>query len=151
MSEISPQSELRDWLRSLKDSSKASYREIAIAIGEEERTVKRWMTGDNPSTPAGDSLLRLLDYFGVTLTPPAPRAVAVSLMGELREVREDLARLEGVEGSDDELSLRRMDRRLTVLGDRVAEAVRLLRELAAQQSPDQAPGKTPRTRKKAAR
>lgn len=135
-------SELRDWLRSLKDASKASYREIAIAIGEEERTVKRWMTGENPSTPGGDSLLRLLDYFGVTLTPPAPRAVAVSLMGELREVREDLARLEGAEGSGDELSLRRLDHRLTELGDLVAEAVRLLRERGEQRAPARAPGKT---------
>lgn len=90
MAEASPESQLRDWLRHLKAESGASFAAIAQAIGEEERTVKRWMP-DKATTkivvPRGDALLRLLDFFGVTLTPPAPRAVALSLLGELRDLR----------------------------------------------------------------
>jgi transcriptional regulator with XRE-family HTH domain len=119
--------ELADWLRGLKDASGASYADIGRAIGEEERTVKRWMpkTG-HPTVPSGDALLKLLDYFGVTLTPPAPRAVALSLMGELRELREAIVRLEGDEDSE-ELSLRRVGRDLREMSDLVTEALELLR------------------------
>ncbi|HVS86450.1 MAG TPA: hypothetical protein VHD91_12550 [Gaiellaceae bacterium] len=82
---------LRDWLRHLKEQSGASYAEIARGIDEEERTVKRWMTGQNPAIPRGDSLLRLLDFFGVTLSEPPPGAVVTSLSGELREIRNAIA------------------------------------------------------------
>jgi transcriptional regulator with XRE-family HTH domain len=128
MDESGAAGELRDWLRQLKAASGASYADIARAIGEEERTVKRWMPekGD-PVVPRGDALLRLLDYFGVEVSPPAPRAMALSLMGELREVRETLARLEGREDGDDELSLRRLDHRLSEVVDLVVEALDLLR------------------------
>lgn len=95
LSETLPQApstatELRDWLRQLKDQADASYAEIARAIGEEERTVKRWMTGTKPSVPAGDSLLRLLDFFGVKITPPPPRSIPLSLVGELRDLRNEV-------------------------------------------------------------
>lgn len=79
--------ELRDWLRRLKEASGASYAEIARSIGEEERTVKRWMTSEAPVVPRGDSLLRLLNFFGVELSSPAPDSAGASLMGEIRALR----------------------------------------------------------------
>lgn len=127
MAEKVPQTatELRDWLRGLKEQSGSSYADIARAIKEEERVVKRWMTGEKPSVPRGDSLLRLLDYLGVTLTPPAPRQVALSLMGEIRDVQETLHRIEsGADGSTRK-SLPEIDRRLEELVDKVAEAIEL--------------------------
>lgn len=140
-SPVPPESELRDWLRKLKADSGASYAAIAQAIGEEERTVKRWMP-EKPAArvvvPRGDALLKLLDFFGVTISPPAPRAVALSLLGELRLVREEI--LHGSDEAAGEVSLESVDRHLQELGDRVSEAVRLLRVLAAAQVPGQAPG-----------
>lgn len=122
MAEPSPESELRDWLRHLKAESGASYAAIAHAIDEEERTVKRWMP-ERPDAkvvvPRGDALLRLLDFFGVTLTPPAPRAVALSLLGELRDLRAaiDQARHEEVLPRIADL-----DRRLEALARQADEA-----------------------------
>lgn len=145
--------ELRDWLRTLKDASGASFADIARAIGEEERNVKRWMTKKGePVVPRGDALLRVLDYFGVALTPPAPRAVAMSLLGELREIREGIVRLEGAEeGADDELSLRRLDRRLNELVGLVTEALTLLRDVPPGAQRPATGGAAKRPRKKAAR
>lgn len=82
--------ELRDWLRHLKERSGASFAEIARSIGEEERTVKRWMTGAQPVVPRGDSLLKLLDFFGVAISPPPPDAIGQSISGEVRALRNDL-------------------------------------------------------------
>lgn len=138
--------ELRDWLRSLKEQSGASYADIARAIGEEERVVKRWMTGAKPSVPRGDSLLRLLDYLNVRIEPPAPRTLALSLMGEIREIQEGLrrseARQEKVLGS----VLPEIDRRLEGLVDKVAETIELLSQLEA----DRQPGRGVRRRPKSA-
>lgn len=135
-----PESELRDWLRDLKARSGASYADIARAIGEEERTVKRWMP-EKPATkvvvPRGDALLKLLDFFGVTLEPPAPRAVALSIVGELREIRDAIARLAGDEEGE-ELSLRRLDRDLRELTGLVTEALALARAAAQPSTRQQA-------------
>lgn len=117
---------LRDWLRELKDQSQASFADIARGIGEEQRTVKRWMTVEGkPTVPGGDALLQLLDYFGVTLEPPAPRAVALSLMGEIREVQEAVRRFEARQEAAVEM-LPEFDRRLEELAESVAEAIELL-------------------------
>ena len=139
-------SELRDWLRSLKEAAgNPSFAQIAEAIDEDERVVKRWMTVDaKPSIPRGDALLRLLDYFDVRLTPPAPRAVALSLMGEIRDVQETVRRLESGSAGDGRISLPEIDRRLEQLVDRVAEAIELLKPLADRPALDgasQKPGK----------
>jgi hypothetical protein len=130
--------ELRDWLRSLKeDAGNPSFAQIAAAIEEDDRVVKRWMTVDaTPSIPRGDALLRLLDYFGVKLTPPAPRDVALSLMGEIREVQETVRRLESGSDGAERKSLPEIDQRLEKLVDEVAEAVELLKPLAARQGRD---------------
>jgi transcriptional regulator with XRE-family HTH domain len=129
--------ELRGWLRDLKDQSGSSFSDIARAIGEEERVVKRWMTvAAKPSIPRGDALLRLLDYFDVKLTPPAPRDVALSLMGEIREVQETVRRLESGSDGAERKSLPEIDQRLEKLVDEVAEAVELLKPLAARQGRD---------------
>lgn len=127
MAEKVPQTagELRDWLHALKEQSGASYADIARAIDEDDRVVKRWMTGAKPSTPRGDSLLRLLDYLGVTIEPAAPRAVALSLMGEIRDVQASLRRLEGRQEEAVEM-LPEFDRRLEELAESVAEAIELL-------------------------
>lgn len=122
MSEASPESELRDWLRHLKAQSGASYAAIAQAIGEEERTVKRWMPERADAkvvVPRGDALLRLLDFFGVTLTPPAPRAVALSLLGAIRELRTSIeqARYEEILPKIADL-----DGRLAALADQADQA-----------------------------
>lgn len=120
---------LRDWLRELKGQSGASFADIARAIGEEERTVKRWMPGNGRATvPSGDALLRLLDYFGVKMTPPAPRELALSLMGEIRDVQATLRRLESGEGGERRLSLPEIDTRLEALADGVATALELLQQ-----------------------
>lgn len=79
--------DLRDWLRELKEASGLSYAEIAKAIGEEERNVKRWMTvSKRPVLPRGDVVLRLLSALGVRMTPPAPGSVIAmnAQIGELR-------------------------------------------------------------------
>lgn len=120
------------WLYGLKEQSGASYADIARAIGEEERVIKRWMTGTKPSIPRGDSLLRLLDYFGVELTPPAPRRLATSLMGEIRDVQETLRRLESGAEAGERKSLPEIDSRLEDLVGQVAEVAELLRPLVTQ-------------------
>lgn len=127
---------LRDWLRQLKHESGASFPDIARAIGEDERTVKRWMPeAGRPVTPSGDTLLRLLDYFGVTLDPPTPRKIALSLMGEIRDVRETLHRLERGQNGDGPVTLPEIDHRLESLTDEVEELVRLLTPNEARRRP----------------
>ena len=81
--------QLRDWLRKLKEASELSYSDISRSIGDEQRNVKRWMdpSADKPTTPMGDALLRTLDTLGVTVEPPPPAAVSLSLAGEVREIR----------------------------------------------------------------
>lgn len=128
MAEASPESELRDWLRHLKAQSGASYAAIAQAIDEEERTVKRWMPERADAkvvVPRGDALLRLLDFFGVTLTPPAPRAVALSLLGELRELRESIE-----QARHEELlpQIAELDRRLAALAEQADRTAALTAE-----------------------
>lgn len=83
--------EIRDWLRSLKEASALSYAEIAAAINEEERNVKRWMTvSKEPVLPRGDVVLKLLSALGVRFTPPAPGSV-VALNAQIGEMRGLLA------------------------------------------------------------
>lgn len=128
MSEASPESELRDWLRHLKAESGASYAAIAQAIEEEERTVKRWMPERADAkvvVPRGDALLRLLDFFGVTLTPPAPRAVALSLLGEIRELR---ASIEQARHEELLPKIAALDRRLEALAEQADRAAALTAE-----------------------
>jgi len=125
---------LRDWLRELKERSGASYRKIGLAIGESPRNVSRWMSAEDPVTPGGDKLLRLLDFFGVRLTPPAPRAVALSLMGELRELREELLRLRGTEAEDEPASLADVELRLRALQATAEDLKRMQKEMLANQA-----------------
>lgn len=82
--------EIRDWLRALKKDSGLSFAQIAEAIGEDERNVKRWMTVSNePVLPRGDVVLKLLSALGVTLTPPAPGSV-LALNAQLQRVTQFL-------------------------------------------------------------
>lgn len=141
--------ELRDWLRGLKEETGASYADIARGVGEDERVVKRWMTGKQPSVPRGDSLLRLLDYFGVSINPAAPRATALSLMGEIRAVQVALRHLESGEGGEGRRTLPDIDRRLEELADQVAEVAKLLKPLVVQQQRPEGAGKP--AKRKAAR
>lgn len=80
--------EWREWLRELKETSGASYADIARSIDEDERLVKKWMpeTGE-PVMPRGEALLKLLDFFGVKMTPPPPRSISGSLTGEIRSIQ----------------------------------------------------------------
>lgn len=65
---------LRDWLRELKDESQLSFEQIGQSIGEEARSVKRWLRASgNPTLPSGDVILRLLSALGVTFQPSPPR------------------------------------------------------------------------------
>lgn len=135
-SESQAAGDLRGWLRGLKDQSGASFADIARGIGEEERTVKRWMAADGKVTvPPGDKMIRLLDYFGVKLTPPAPRSVALSLLGEIRDVQETVHRLESGPSGETRSSLPEIEGRLERLVDEVAEAVELLSLLVKRRGP----------------
>lgn len=97
--------------------------------------MKRWMTAEGkPTIPSGDALLRLLDYFGVTLEPPAPRAVALSLMGEIRGVQETVRRLGSDEGGNGDVTLPRIDARLEELAESVAEVLELLKPRGDQRA-----------------
>lgn len=119
---------LRDWLRELKEQSGASFADIASGTGEKERNLKRWLKAEGtPTTPGGDSLLRILSYFGVTLEPPAPRAVALSLMGEIRDVQERVRHLQSDEGDEGNVTLPLIDSRLEELAESVAEVLELLK------------------------
>ena len=82
--------ELRDYLRRLKDEAGLSFASIAAAIGEDERTVKRWFELKDPKVPRGDALLRLLPALGVRVEP-SPDGAPQPINIELRELRNIVA------------------------------------------------------------
>lgn len=150
---------LRDWLRGLKQTSGASYAAIAQAIGEEERTVKRWMTSDAPTVPRGDALLRLLDFFGVVMTPSPPASIAASLTGELRALREEITavrdRNRALHDADSQTDTDRVLARLRALEAKVdgaaQDAAEALARLAAgiDELSARLPGAEPGTQRRA--
>lgn len=149
---------LRDWLRELKEQAGVSYADIARAIGEEERTVKRWMTGDTPSVPRGDALLRLLDFFGVVLEPAAPDQIARSISGELRALRNEIVHArDTARTASDKVSPTGIERRLQALEAKVDEAAQDVAEALARLAAGidellaRLPGEAPGTQQKARR
>lgn len=115
-------SEWREWLRELKDSSGVSYADIARSIGEDERLVKKWMpeTGE-PVMPRGEAMLKLLDFFGVTMTPPLPKDVAGTLTGDLRVIRSEISELVTAEEHQDRLAV--VERKLDAGQQKTAESL----------------------------
>lgn len=124
--------ELRDWLRALKKESGLSYNEIAGAIDEDPRNVKRWMpeTGE-PVIPRGDVMLRLLATLGVQITPLPPESVRVrSVIESLRELLDEVERLLQVArelaGAEEPARIGRVGRRLEEVADLTARGFEAL-------------------------
>lgn len=111
------------WLRQLKEQSGASYADIARSIDEDERLVKKWMpeTGD-PVMPRGEAMLKLLDFFGVTLSPPPPNTAPISLLGDLRKIHTEAADLRVIAGSN-QGRLESLERQLDVGQQKTAESL----------------------------
>jgi transcriptional regulator with XRE-family HTH domain len=144
--------DLRDYLRSLKDAAGLSFADLAEATGEEERTVKRWFERE-PKVPRGDALLRLLGALGVRVEP-APDGYPGAVNAELRALRNMIAHaadlLRQGSGADAE-RIAALERRLEELGETVETVAktqnRTLAELRAirrtQQEQTQAPAALP--------
>lgn len=112
------------WLRQRREKKGLSATEVAQASSLASRTVLRY----EEDKGLGYETIRLLDALGVTLKPGPPRGGPVSVNGELRLLRRELA----ARAAADAERYETLDRRLRSLEESAALARRALELLEAQ-------------------
>jgi transcriptional regulator with XRE-family HTH domain len=84
-------SDLRTWLRELRQAAGLSQEALASAVGTDRRNIHRWEVQGHD--PGGTALLRVLSALGVRIEPPPPAGIPRAVNAELHELQEELRRV----------------------------------------------------------